>query len=57
MGGYGSMWAQGWGDTSPDWEGQKRVSKKGQLVQRIQKAEIERGIQAQAYKSKKETNT
>ena len=53
MGEYGDMQAGGWGDTFPDREGQKRVSKKGQLVQGIQKAEIVRGIQAKHIRAKK----
>ena len=47
------MQAGGWGDTFSDWEGQKRVSKKGQLVQEIQKAETVRGIQAKHIRAKK----
>ena len=47
------MQAGGWGDTFSDREGQKRVSKKGQLVQEIQKAETVRGIQAKHIRAKK----
>ena len=47
------MQAGVWGDTFPDREGQKRLSKKGQLVQGIQKAEIVRGIQAKHIRAKK----
>ena len=47
------MQAGGWGVTFSDREGQKRVSKKGQLVQEIQKAETVRGIQAKHIRAKK----